>query len=250
MRLFTKRESTVVPANVLGVLGMYGQAVLDARRAGLAVTDPRFDWANFVGPVRTALMGPNRDRVIEELYEAAVTAPDRDLATLGAYRLLAECDESLDDRRFLKLYDASLDYMRSLGFSSGHLTGHEARRWVEVHGELRSSFDGVFDVAVPSAPDVPSVKTLDPGEARMVALTAPLPQGNAFFAECRADGSYGVFSERQRSAEDPTRVRCEETHIGAFTSLHDLLRAVGAMLGTPSFWADEDLEPYFPNRRA
>jgi hypothetical protein len=248
--LFQKRQRTLVSTEVLEMLPAYGDAVITARRAGQPLTDPRFDWSNFVGPIHMALRGGDRDRVIEELYEAAVAATDRDLATVGAYRLLAEFNDKLDDRRFLKLYDAALDYMRALGFSSGHLTGHEARRWVDTHGDLQSSFDGIFEVAVPSPVHAPSAKPLGPGETRVVALTGPLPDGNAFFAEHRSEGGYVVFLEAPWSIEDPRRVRSDQTDLGVFDSLPDLLRALGDRLRTPPHWVDADLEPYFPRRRA
>ena len=250
MALFAKRQRTVVSADVLGRLGAYGEAVLESRRAGRPLTDPRFDWSDFVGPVHMELMSGDRESVIRELYDAAVAAPDRDLATVGAYRLLAEFNESLDDYRFLRLYDASLEYMRTLGFSSGHLIGHEARRWVDVHGDLRSSFDGIFEVSVPSPEHAPDVESLNPGDAKKLALTGPLPEGNEFFGERHADGTYAVYSIRQRGDDDPTRERYDETYLGTFGSYPDLLRALGDMFVTPPYWSDDDLEPYFPARRA
>lgn len=63
------------------------------------------------------------------------------MATVGAYRLLAEFDGDLRDERFVALQDAYLNLMRDMGFSSMHLTGYESSRWIETHGDLRSSFD-------------------------------------------------------------------------------------------------------------
>jgi len=248
--MFSKRQRTVVPATVLGMLAEYGRAVVDARRAGRPVTDPRFDWSNFLGPVHMAMFNSDKEAMIGELNDAAINATDRDLATVGAYRILAEFSDSLDDRRYLKLYDASLDYMRSLGLSSGHLTGHEAGRWVDTHGDLQSSFDGIFEVAVPSPAEAPSAKPIGPGKTRRLALTGPLPDGNAFYAEHRTEGGYIVFLEGPWSVEDPKRVREDQTRMGVSDSLPDLLRALGERLGTPPYWVDEDLEPYFPRRRA
>jgi hypothetical protein len=250
MTLFAKRRRTVVPASVIDMLAAYGQAVINARRLGQPVSDPRFGWDNFVGVVHMTMLGDDRDQVIQELYQAAVTAPSRNQAIFGAYRLLAEFDGALDDQRFWQLCDASLEYMRSMRFSSGHLTGYEAERWRTVHGELRSSFDGIVDVAVPSQENAPIAKPLGLGESRIIALTAPPPDGNAFYAEHRYDGSYVVFSERPRSSDDPTRARYDETYLGTFKDLPGLFRAVGDMFGTSPYWADEDLAPYFPSRRA
>lgn len=250
MGLFQRRPKTVVPGAILALLPAYGAAVLTARGAGQPVTDPRFDWGSFVGPVHTPLMLGDRDRVIAEVYDAAVNAEDREMATVGAYRLLAEFNPELDDPRFLSLYDKALERMRAAGFSSGHLTRFEADRWIAVHGDLRSSFDGIVEVQVPDADQLPPAKPLEVGTSRMLALTESLPKGNAFFGEHRPDGTYVVYSERPQSAENPTRARYDEDYLGTFESLESLLRALGEMFGTPPYWSNEDLEPYFPRRRA
>jgi hypothetical protein len=143
MSLFSRRPRTVIPASVLDALAPYGQAVIDARRAGRPLVDPRYDWSNFVGIVHMALFDGDRDRIVGELYDSAMASSRRETAVVGAYRLLAECNERLEDHRFLELQDATLEHFRSIGFSSGHLTGHEARRWIETHDDLRTSFDGV-----------------------------------------------------------------------------------------------------------
>jgi hypothetical protein len=104
------------------------------------MTDPRFDW-EFMLPVMLAMIGPQRDQVIQEVYDGALTDADRAMATVGAYKLLAEYDGSLPDHRFIVLQDAYLDLMRDMGFPSGDLTGYEASRWIATHGDLRSSFD-------------------------------------------------------------------------------------------------------------
>jgi hypothetical protein len=142
MPLFSKRPRTVVPASVIGMLEAYGQAALDARRRGSPVDDPRFGWDNFVGPVHMVMFGNGRDQVIQEIYEAAQGPAASKQTVFGAYRLLAEFDGGLTDQRFLELCDISLEYMRSLRLSSGHLTGYERDRWVATHGDVRSSFDG------------------------------------------------------------------------------------------------------------
>jgi len=198
-----------------------------------------------------ALNSAQRDAAIQELYAAVSTSSDADrsLVTFGAYRLLAEYDGQLDDPRFWELCDTSLDYMHSRGFSSGHLTGYEAQRWITVHGDLRSSFDGIVDAAVPEPADAPSADDIDPGTNKLLALTAPLPEGNAFYAERGVDGSYIIFSERQKSSDDPTRTRCDESYLGSFVTMPDLLRALGQMFGTRPYWADTNVDPYFPSRR-
>lgn len=250
MGLFSKRKRAVLPPPVISLLGEFGRASLAARGEGRPVEDPRFGW-EYISDTMMALGSEQRNVVIEELYTAALSASDaeRNVVTFGAYRLLAEYDGQLDDTRFWELCDKSLDYMHSLGFSSGHLTGYEAQRWIAVHGDLRSSFDGLIDVVVPGADNAPAVDELDPGTNKLLALTAPLPEGNAFYAERRVDGTYVIFSEREKSSDDPARVRSDEDYLGSFTALPDLLRRLGQMFGTRPYWADPDVDPYFPNRR-
>jgi hypothetical protein len=240
----------VVSPEIIAHLEPFGQASLAARASGCPIDDPRFGW-NYIGGVVMALGGNERDVVIQELCEAVSAAPSqaRDHVTFGAYRLIAEYDGNMDDERFWELCDASLEHMRSLRFSSGHLTGYEARRWLRTHGDLRSSFDGLVDVTVPEPDQAPTVDELDVGTCKMLALTDPLPDGNAFFAERGVDGGYVVYSERQRSLDDPTRSRYDEDELGRFKTMADLLRAVGRWFDRHPYWADDDLEPYFTSRR-
>lgn len=251
MGLFSKRQRALIPSQVIGLLGAFGEASIAARAAGRPVDDPRFGW-EYMSDTMLALGTEQRGEVIQELYDAASTASDSDrtLVTFGAYRLLAEYDGQLDDQRFWELCDASLDYMHTRGFSSGHLTGYEAQRWVAVHGELRSSFDGIIDVAVPDVASAPPVDEIDLGTNKLLALTAPLPEGNAFYAERGADGTYVIFSEREKSSDEPIRMRCDESYLGSFTTMPEVLRAIGQMFGTRPYWADDDVSPYFPSKRA
>lgn len=246
MRFFSRRPNPAVPASIVDSLAEYGQAVL-ASRSGPPL-DPRFGW-DYVGPVVTAMNGPQREQVIQELYDAADAAPSQPLVTVGAYNLLYESNTASGDERFIRLRDTVIEYMREQRYSSGHLTRDEADRWIELHGDLRSSFDNIVDVEVPTGADAPPAKDLAVGESRLVALTAPLPEGNAFFAEHRSSGDYIVYSERPKSSDDPTRARYDEDYLGTFSTITDLLRGVGQMFGTRPYWAEEDLEPYFPSRR-
>ena len=131
MALFGKRPRGVVPSSVIRSLAEYGRAVIAAKRSMGPMSDPRFDW-EFMSPVVLSMTGPQRDQVIQELYDAALADEDRPMATVGAYKLLAEYDGNLSDERFGALRDAYLNLMRDMGFSSGHLTGYESSRWIEL----------------------------------------------------------------------------------------------------------------------
>jgi hypothetical protein len=238
--------STTLPPDVVALLPAFGDAWLQARASGGAVTDPRFEWGAFFAPVAALVREGRSGAVLDKLHAAALNAADRRAATIGAYALFGELEPKSRDHRFLALLDDTLEHIRAAGLSSGHLNRYEADRWIELHGDLRSSFDNLVEVEVPEA----LARPLRRGEVRRLALTEPLPLGNAFFAEHRDDGTFIVFSERIYSLEDPTRSRYEEQHLGVFTAYEDLLRALGGELRTPTHWFDDDLEPYFPHRRA
>jgi hypothetical protein len=251
MSPFERRPKRALSVAILDLLPDFGEASLRARIGGEPVTtDPRFSWERLMAPVSRALSEADRERAIEELYEAAINSPRREIATVGAYLLIAEFLPELDDQRFLSLFDDSLETMRTRGLTSLYLNSYEARRWAAVHGDLRSSFDGLFEVGVPAAVELPHAAPLEVGASRMLALTEPLPRGNAFFAERQAEDAYIVYSERLFSLDDPRRDRYEEDDLGTFTSLEDLLRALGEMFGSPPHWCDDELDPYFPLRRA
>jgi|GEM_PF-6140472 len=251
MSLFRREPRRVVPAEILCLLPDLGRALLVARTGGSPITDdPRFSWDRMWGPVSRLLFGDARDQAIEELYEAAINSSDREMATLAAYGLIVEFLPESEDHRYLTLLDQSLGLLRTRGISSMYLSGFEAQRWVAVHGDVGATFDGVFAVGVPADEDLPAPQPLEVGSSRMLALMHPLPQGNSFFVERRTDDTYVIYSERVYSSDDPRRVRCEEEQLGAFTSLKDAMRALGDMLGSPPHWFEDELEDYFPMRRA
>ena len=108
MSLFRRAPRALVPRHVIELLPAYGRASLAARRAGDPVTDPRFDWDRFLSPVHLPMASGQTEQVVQELYEAATSAVDRPTAVFGAYRLIAEFNPELDDRKFRALYDDSL----------------------------------------------------------------------------------------------------------------------------------------------
>jgi hypothetical protein len=140
MAIFKKRPGAAVPPSILASLAEYGRAVIDANRSNGPMVDSRFGW-DFMSPVMIGMGSSQRDQIIQEIYDAAMSDPDRPMASVGAYKLLGEYDPGMSDERFVALQDSYLNLMRRMGFSSAHLTGHESERWVKMHGELDSSFD-------------------------------------------------------------------------------------------------------------
>ena len=77
MELFNRRAGAeragVVPASMIMSLPDYGRAVIADKRSHAPVTDPRFGW-DWLSQAILAMNGPQRDQVIQELYDAAVSA--------------------------------------------------------------------------------------------------------------------------------------------------------------------------------
>jgi hypothetical protein len=251
MGLFNRRAGAgragVVPASMIMSLADYGRAVIAAKRSHAPVTDLRFGW-DWLSQAILPMNGPQRDQVIQELYDAAVSAGDRQMATVGAYRVLCEWDSNLQDQRFAELRDAYLHLLHQMRFTSSHLTGYESQRWIELYGELRHSFDQIVDVTVDPA-TLPPVAELTPGESKLLLRMGPQSQDNEFYGERRADGLYGFYCIGIKDSDDPTKVRYDWPDIIPCATMQELLVQVGRRFGTRPYWTDAVLEPYFTGRR-
>jgi hypothetical protein len=241
---FSKRSSTAVPADVLNQLGAFGEASLEAKVSSRPVSDPRFSWENFFAKASDALRA-SPSQAIGEIHAAA--GADQ-LAQFGGYSLIAEFDASSSDPRYLEMLDASLQMMFDRRLSSGHLNRYEADRWIATHGDLRTSFDRIVEVA-PPAPDHAAEVTLAPGETLMVATMGPDALDNQFWIEHTNAGTFEAFSMRQWESGDPTLTRCAEDSIGKWESVEGVLQSLGSYLGTRPFWSHDQLDPYFTQRR-
>lgn len=244
MGLFSKRSSNAVPSDVLSQLRAFGEASFEAKASSRPISDPRFSWESFFSKASEALRS-NPAQAIGEIHAAA--GADH-LAQFGGYSLIAEFDSSSSDPRYLELLDASLKAMFDRRLSSGHLNRYEADRWIAVHGDLRTSFDRIVEVA-PPAPDHAAQVALDPGESLMVATMGPNPLDNQFWIEHTGTGTYQAFSMRQWESGDGMLTRCDEDSIGTWHSVEEVLQSLGNYLGTRPFWAHDQLDPYFTQRR-
>jgi hypothetical protein len=234
----------VLPADVLNQLRAFGEASLEARVSGRPVTDPRFTWERFFAKAADALHA-KPSQAVGEIHAAA---SGDEFAQFGGYSLIAEFDASMADARYLEMMDASLQMMHARKLSSGHLNRYEADRWIDTHGDLRTSFDRIVEVAPPPRDHVAGV-ALGPGEVLMVATMGPGALDNQFWIECTSTGTYRAFSMRQWESGDATLTRCEEDSIGNWDVVEGVLQSLGDYLGTRPFWAHDQLEPYFPQRR-
>jgi hypothetical protein len=242
---FSKREQTPVPAEVLGLLGQFGYASLDARASGRPVVDDRFGWAPFFSKAMPALQ-TDVTRAVGAVHQA--TAGDEH-ACFGGYLLIAEYNPELADPRYLEMMDAGLQLMHRRGFSSGHLTRYEADRWIATYGDLRTSFDRIEEVSPPPQGQVQQA-AMEPGQSVMVSKQGPGALDNQFWIERSDDGLYQAYSMRRWDQDAVILSRSEESSIGRWDDVDGVLRSLGAYLRTPSFWAHEILQPYFTERRA
>jgi hypothetical protein len=244
MGWFSKRSSTLVPAEVLEQLGAFGQVSWDAMVAGRPPDDPRFGWQSFFSKAQSAF----RENLARSVAEVDSAAGDDAIARFGGYRLIAEFEPHNQEPVFLDMMDGALQSMFTRGLSSGHMSRFEADRWIAVHGDLRTSFDRIVDV-IPPDPDHTVSVEMNPGDALMVAVMGPGALDNQFWIELGNAGSYGAFSMRKWESDDVTLTRCSEDDVGQWESVDGVLRGLGSMLRTQPYWAHEQLDPYFTERR-
>lgn len=231
--------------SVVAQLSDFGKAAFDALRAGRSLNDPRYSWSNFYGPLNAAFQADPRGTV-RALVTAAGTDPYR---RYGAYVALKEPDPGIREPSFLALMDEVLDWLKELGFSSGHLNRYEADRWVDTRGGLSDTFDGIIEVA-PKSPDSSLDElNLDAGESIKVAAMGPSDLDNQFFIERPESGVYRVYSMREWESGDGFLTRCNEDRIGEAPDSAAMLAALGAYFDRATFWAHPALEPYFTSRR-
>ncbi len=188
MGLFSKRKiatSTTVPEHnrTAELLDGYGKASLESMSTSNPITDPNYTYDMFLGPWRIVITESAHG--LDSLYDNAKYSKD---ATFGAYRVLSDLNLSFtnltqSDPRFLEILDLSLGYLKSLGFSSGHLNRYEADRWLDTHeGFLRTSFDGYIERPVSSEERISHSKGPEIGQIKKVALTGPQSWANEFYA--------------------------------------------------------------------
>jgi hypothetical protein len=244
MGLFSNRNSDgLVPRVILSQLTAFGRASFDAKAQGRPLIDPRYDWSNFFSLMLPAYTA-NLTQAIAEVHAAAGSDV---YARYGGYRLIAEFDAALQNPLYLDMMDAGLGLMYDRKLSSGHLTGYERDRWVQSHGDVRTSFDRIVEVAPPEH----HVAAIDlrPGESLMVAKLGPDPLDNQFYLERTGEQSFGAFSMRKRNSEAVTLTRCEEPEIPPSGTADAVISSLGRYFRLSPYWAHEQLAPFFTERR-
>lgn len=83
----------------------------------------------------------------------------------------------------------------------------------------------------------------------MVAKMGPSPLHNEFWIERLEDNAYEAFSMRPSDSDATELTRYSEESIGRWETVDGILRSLGGYLRSPTFWAHEQLDPYFTERR-
>lgn len=226
MPLFSRRPQTRLPADILAQLEQLGRAAYDP-------SGYESPWQLTVAMYHLAQ--EDRDSFLADL--AAVALPAGGWPVYGAMKLIMDILEpDLDQPDFNAIALAGLEFFRSHGVPTSRLSPNEMGLWHRLQGD-----DAPWLVGRPPPPD--RLTPLQPGEVRRVAQVFPGPRSNVIYVKQTAPDRYVAVVDGEWSEEDRRRVQNEWY---AARSLHDLYVRIGQGLQTPCYWADHELEPYFP----
>jgi|GEM_PF-6757082 len=188
-------------------------------------------------------------RFLDELGAAAERGGD--WSYVGAMFVGWNCvpDTQRQEPAYLDVLDKALEVMRTDGVAYTAVPPFAMERWTAVHGH-----DGIrpkgwpsplAELPVPTAEEAPPVTDLANGEFRKLAQAPAAPE-NMICAERRGDGSIqAVMEGTDPDSGKPRRWDWEGVCAPDYPSF---LRKLGDRLVTHTYWAHDDLAPYFPCR--
>jgi len=224
--LFSRRPRTRLPADILAQLEQLGRASYDP-------SNHEAPWQLTVAMYQLAQQ--DRDGLLAEL--AAATLPAGGWPVYGAMKLIMDIlDPKLDQPDFNAIALAGLQFLRSNGVPPNRLSPNEMDLWRRLRTD-----DAPWLVGRPLPLD--RLTPLQPGEVRRVAQVFPGPSSNVIYVKQVAPDSCVAVIDGEWSEEDPRRVQNEWY---TAQSLHELYTRIGEAFQTPCYWADPELEPYFP----
>lgn len=193
-------------------------------------------WAELQAPLLAFAQADPR-RFVTEL--ANVVVPAGGWPAYGAHRTIANL---LGGDYKHQAYDAiltvALDFLRANGVPNSRLSGYEWQFWLNTRGCTEPWLRGRH---APSA-DKAAISPLAHDQMRRIAQLTAASDSNVIYVGHR-DGGFMAVVEARMSDEDDRRIRND--WMGAPT-LHQLYQTIGEALQVPPFWADPELEPYFP----
>lgn len=226
MPLFGRRARTRLPADALSQLELLGRSSFDPQ----ACESP---W-QFVAAMYP-LSQDDRNGFLADL--AAVTVPSGGWPAYGALKLLWEMfGTDMDQPDFNAIAMAGLQFLRSHGVPPNRVSQFDLGIWHRLQGE-----DTPWLVGRPAPPD--RLTPLRPGEIRKVAQVVAGEHSNFIYVRRDAPDRYAAVIDGEWSEEDPRRVQNDWY---AAESLHQLYIRIGEAFQVPCYWADPQLELYFP----
>lgn len=226
MPLFGRSARRRLPADALAQLEQLGRSQYNPE----SCDSP---W-QFVGAMYQ-LAEDNRNEFLAEL--AALIASAGGWPAYGALRLLWEVfSVDLNQPDFDSIALAGLQFLRSNGVPASRVSQYELGIWHRLKGE-----DTPWLVGHPPPPD--RLTPLRSGEIRQVAQVYPGPTANLVLVRQDAPDRYVAIIDGEWSEGDPRRVQNEWY---SARTLHELYIRLGDAFQVPCYWADSELEPYFP----
>lgn len=226
LSLFGRRPRRRLPADILAQLEQLGRAAYDPSSA-------EAPWQLTVAMYQLAQ--EDRDGFLGEL--ATVSLPAGGWPVYGAMKLVMDILEPKPDQPdFNAIVLAGLEFLRSHGVPTSRLSPNEMDQWRRLRVD-----DAPWLMGRPVPPD--RLTPLRPGEVRRVAQVFPGSSSNVIYVKQAAPESYVAVIDGEWSAEDPRRVQNDWYQA---RSLHELYVRIGEGFQTPCYWANRELEPYFP----
>ena len=190
-------------------------------------------------------------RFLDELTHAAELAGD--WGFVGALCVGWNCVDAVHraDPRYSAIVDRALDVLRRDGVSYTSVPPFAMDRWQSIHG-----FDGsrpkgwpsaLAYLPIPDADAVPEYEDLRVGASHGRWLKRQRLPSNMIHAERRPDGSIQAVLEGADPETGQSR-RWDWEGLSA-PDYPSFLRELGDRLVTHSYWAHDDLIPYFPCRQ-
>jgi hypothetical protein len=184
-----------------------------------------------------------------ELHDAADLGGD--WAYVGAFCVGLNTMANLreEEPAYLQILDRALEVRRTDGVTYTSVPSFAIKRWGAIHGYEEIDPVGwpnpLTYLQVPSPVEAPPVDDLAPGELRKLAQ-APAAPANMVCAESRADGTIQAVIEG--TDPDSGQLRHWDWEGLSAPDYPAFLRELGDRLVTHTYWAHDDVLPYFPCR--
>jgi hypothetical protein len=224
-----------LPANIVEQMDAFGRFEFDPHNPASPVGGTI--WPNIVAPL-FELSRSDGSGFLAAL--ASELLPAGGWAVYGGERLVKELfSGDLDDPSYHAMMAAALDFLRSLGLPNSRLNNYEWRFWLDHKGKEEP---WLTSRPLPN-PELTRIRPLSPGEDRLVAQIEAAENSNRIHVRADGEGRFVAEIDAAYSDDDPTRSR-GPWHTA--TSLYDLYRQVAESFQVPTYWYDDELEPFFP----